>query len=206
MKVMLLNGSPHDKGCTARALSEIAATLEENGVESEIFNIGNWPVGGCTACGACRKAGKCVYNDVCNQFTAKMAECDGIIVGTPVYYASPNGSLIALLDRAFYSAGRVFAKKPAAVVASARRAGTTASLDVINKYFTINGMPVVSSSYWNMVHGFTAEDVEKDAEGLQTMRNLARNMAWILKCIEAGEAAGIEPPEDEKGNRTNFIR
>lgn len=206
MKVLLLNGSPHEHGCTARALTEIASVLSENGIGSEILNIGKAPVGGCTACGACKKTGRCVFDDVCNRFTAKMAECDALIVGTPVYYASPNGSLIALLDRAFYSAGRVFALKPAAAVASARRAGTTASLDVITKYFTINGMPVVSSSYWNMVHGAAASDVEKDAEGLQTMRNLARNTAWLLKCIEAGKATGVEPPADERGSRTNFIR
>ena len=206
MKVLLLNGSPNEHGCTARALAEIAAVLSENGVESEIFDIGKSHICGCTACGGCRKGGKCVVNDACNALTGKMAECDGIVVGAPVYFASPNGSLISLLDRAFYSAGRVFNKKPAAAIASARRAGTTASLDVINKYFTINEMPVVSSSYWNMVHGFDASDVEKDTEGLQTMRNLARNMAWLLKCIESGRSSGILPPETERGNRTNFIK
>ncbi len=206
MKVLLLNGSPHANGCTARALSEIAGELLKNGVESETFNIGRQPVGGCVACGACGKTGRCVFDDVCNEFTAKMAECDGLIVGTPVYYASPNGSVIGLLDRAFYSGGRFFRQKPAAAVASARRAGTTASLDVIEKYFTICGMPIVSSSYWNMVHGSTASDVEKDLEGLQTMRNLARGMAWLLKCIDAGGKAGVGPPDTERGSRTNFIR
>ncbi len=161
---------------------------------------------GCTACGGCARTGRCVVDDGVNAAIEALAAAGGLIVGSPVHYASPAGALLAFLDRMFFAGADRFAHKPAAAFTSARRAGTTASLDVINKYFTISQMPVVSSTYWNMVHGGRAEDVAEDAEGLQTARNLARNMAWLLRCIEAGRKAGIEPPEAELKNRTNFIR
>ncbi len=204
MKVLLINGSPHKDGCTFTALSEVARTLADCGVESEILHIGGRPVPGCTACGGCGETGLCVVDDGVNLAIKKMAECDGLVVGSPVHYASPAGALLAFLDRMFYAGGADLAFKPAFAVCSARRAGTTATLDALNKYFTISQMPVVSSTYWNMVHGACAGDVAKDAEGLQTMRNLARNMAWLLKCIEAGKAAGVPLPATESGARTNF--
>lgn len=206
MKVLLINGSPHEKGCTNRALTEVAGALKSEGVEAEIIHIGNKVVSGCIACGHCSETGRCVFeDDKVNEVLDKMETADGLVAGSPVYYASANGSLYSFLDRLF-QAGDCFAYKPAAAVASARRAGTVATLDTINKYFTISQMPVVSSTYWNMVHGGTAEDVEKDEEGLQTMRNLGKNMAWLLKCIEAGKAAGIGVPAKEEKIRTNFIR
>ncbi len=206
MKVLLINGSPHEHGCTRAALDEVARTLSDCGVETELINIGTGAVAGCTACGGCTRTGRCVVDDGVNAAIEALAAADGLIVGSPVHYASPAGALLAFLDRMFFAGADRFAHKPAAAFTSARRAGTTASLDVINKYFTISQMPVVSSTYWNMVHGGRAEDVAEDAEGLQTARNLARNMAWLLRCIEAGRKAGIEPPEAELKNRTNFIR
>lgn len=206
MKVLLINGSPHEHGCTRAALDEVARTLSDCGVETELINIGTGAVAGCTACGGCARTGRCVVDDGVNAAIEALAAADGLIVGSPVHYASPAGALLAFLDRMFFAGADRFAHKPAAAFTSARRAGTTASLDVINKYFTISQMPVVSSTYWNMVHGGRAEDVAEDAEGLQTARNLARNMAWLLRCIEAGRKAGIEPPEAEVKNRTNFIR
>lgn len=206
MKVLLINGSPHEHGCTRAALDEVARTLSDCGVETELINIGTGAVAGCTACGGCARTGRCVVDDGVNAAIEALAAADGLIVGSPVHYASPAGALLAFLDRMFFAGADRFAHKPAAALTSARRAGTTASLDVINKYFTISQMPVVSSTYWNMVHGGRAEDVAEDAEGLQTARNLARNMAWLLRCIEAGRKAGIEPPEAELKNRTNFIR
>ena len=211
MKVMLVNGSPHKEGCTNRALEEVARTLEGEGITAEIFWIGPKPVGGCVSCGACKKLGRCAFDDVVNEFRAKAAEADGFIFGAPVHYAHAAGSLLAFMDRLFYSNGRaeqpnVFRFKPAAAVASARRGGTTAALDDIQKFFTISQMPVVSSRYWNNVHGNNADEVEQDAEGLWTMRQLGRNMAWMLKCSEAGRAAGIDLPEQEAGTTTNFIR
>lgn len=206
MKVLLINGSPHEHGCTRAALDEVARTLSDCGVETELINIGTGSVAGCTACGGCTRTGRCVVDDGVNAAIEALAAADGLIVGSPVHYASPAGALLAFLDRMFFAGADRFAHKPAAAFTSARRAGTTASLDVINKYFTISQMPVVSSTYWNMVHGGRAEDVAEDAEGLQTARNLARNMAWLLRCIEAGRKAGIEPPEAELKNRTNFIR
>ena len=206
MKVLLLNGSPHARGCTYTALSEVAGQLNQNGVETEIVQIGAGPVHGCIACGKCRETGSCVFDDIVNEILKKMEDADGLVVGTPVYYASPNGSLIALLDRLFYAGKTQFAYKPAAAVASARRAGTTAALDVVNKYFTISQMPVVSSQYWNMVHGNTPEQVRQDQEGLQIMRTLGNNMAWLLRCIEAGKAAGVEPVKETPRIATNFIR
>lgn len=207
MKVLLVNGSPHEKGCTFTALSEIAAQLEKEGVEAEIFNIGVQPIMPCMACRACKKLGKCVIDDKVNEFVAKAAECDGFILGSPVHYASASGVIVPFMDRAFYSAApEVFRMKPAAAVVSARRAGTTATLDQLNKYFQISEMPVVSGRYWNMVHGNTPDEVRQDKEGLQNMRILAKNMAYLLKCKQAAEKAGITPPERETPEHTNFIR
>lgn len=204
MKVLLINGSPHKNGCTNRALCEVAEELKRNGVETEIFWIGIDAVHGCVVCGGCSKTGKCVFDDCVNVLSEKMAECDGLVIGSPVYYASPNGTLLAILDRLFGVCPHLL-HKPAAAVASARRAGTTATLDALNKYFTIRQMPVVASTYWNMVHGSQAEDVENDFEGLQTMRNIGKNMAWLIKCINAGKEAGVETPIADSGKRTNFI-
>ncbi len=206
MKVLMLNGSPHERGCTNRALIEVGRALNKEGIDTEYFHVGGQTIHGCIACQKCAQTGRCVFTyDMVNQVLDEMETASGIVVGSPVHYASPNGTIISFLDRLFY-AGRNFAFKPAAAVVSARRAGTTASIDVLNKYFTIAQMPVVSSSYWNMVHGFTAQDVEQDLEGLHTMKTLGRNMAWILKCLEVGKAAGIEPPAWEEIPRTNFIR
>ena len=206
MKVLLLNGSPHEKGCTYTALCEVAGALEKNGIETEIFQIGNKPVAGCIGCGSCRKTGRCVFEGGVNEFVEKAKEADGFIFGSPVYYANASGQISSFLDRAFYSGSAAFAYKPGAAVASCRRAGTTATLDQLNKYFTINCMPVVSSQYWNMVHGCEPGEVKMDAEGMQTMRNLARNLLWMVQCIQAGKAAGLQPPQAESEARTNFIR
>lgn len=206
MKVVLLNGSPRANGCTYTALSEVAKELEANGIETEIFQIGTKPTAGCIACGKCAGTGKCIFDDKVNELAARLDEFDGIVVGSPVYYASPNGSVLSFLDRLFYIAGGKLAYKPAAAVASARRAGTTATLEVLNKYFTINNMPLVSSQYWPMVHGNSPEDVKQDLEGLQIMRTLGRNMAWLIKCLDAGKKAGIALPETETKVKTNFIR
>jgi len=208
MKVLLLNGSSKSNGCTYTALAEIVQTLEDNGICCEIVNIGNKPISDCINCGKCSELdNKCIFNDdIVNEILKKAKDADGFIFGTPVYYAHPSGRILSVLDRLFYAGSDLFAHKPAAAIASARRAGTTASLDVLNKYFTIAQMPVVSSSYWNMVHGNTPEKVKQDLEGLQTMRNLGRNMAWILKCIELGKENGVNVPTSEKKYRTNFIR
>jgi len=206
MKVLLLNGSPHEKGCTCTALEAIAGALSEDGVDSEILWLGNGPTYGCSACGACGKLGKCVHDDTVNVAAEKMKACGGLIVGSPVHYAAASGSITCALDRLFYSAGASLRYKPAAAIVSARRAGTTAALDQLNKYFTINQMPVVSSRYWNMVHGNTPDEVRQDAEGMAIMRTLGHNMAWLLKSIEAGRAAGVPAPTQEPPARTNFIR
>lgn len=206
MKVLLVNGSPRAHGCTYTALCEVAKTLEEEGIETEIFQVGTRPVQDCIACRKCRETGKCVFNDAANELAEKAKSCDGFVFGSPVYYAHPTGQIQSLLDRAFYSGGAAFARKPGAVVVSARRGGTAASFDVLNKYFTICQMPIVSSTYWNMVYGASPEDVRQDLEGLQTMRNLGRNMAYLIKCIDAGKKAGIQPPATESQFRTNFIR
>lgn len=208
MKVLMLNGSPHKEGCTYRALQEVAGELNKAGIDTEILHVGGDDVHGCMGCGACSRKGKCVYdNDKVNQAVELMKTCDGLVVGSPVHYAAASGAITSFLDRFFYSGGAYTAHKPAAAIASARRAGTTATLDQLNKYFMFSQMPVVSSQYWNMVHGSKAEDVEKDEEGLQIMRTLGRNMAWMLKCIEAGKEKGIEIPGAEaERKRTNFIR
>ena len=206
MKVLLLCGSPRPKSNTRAALEECARTLNACGVQTELVGIGAAPVSGCRACNACAKLGRCVIDDAVNEFSAKLQAADALIVGTPVYYASPNGSLISFLDRLFYSSQGRFAHKLAASVACARRAGTVASFDVLNKYFTIAQMHVVASTYWNDVFGLAPGQSAADAEGMQTMRNLARNMAWLLKCIELGRENGLKAPEAEKSEATNFIR
>lgn len=208
MKVLLINGSPHDKGCTFTALSEIKKTLESENIEAEIFHIGTNPVRGCIGCGGCAKNnGKCVFNDdVVNEIIEKAKTSDAFVFGSPVHYASPAGALCAVLDRAFYAGSAAFKYKPGAAIVSCRRSGTTAALDCLNKYFTISNMPVVSSCYWNMVHGSKPEDVLKDEEGLQIMRGIGKNMAWLLKCIELGEKNGISHPQPEAKIRTNFIK
>lgn len=205
MKVLLVNGSSRENGCTNVALCEAARALNEEGIETEIFFIGNAPLADCTGCGNCGKTGECVFHDCVNEFVEKAKDADGFIFGSPVYYAHPSGRLLSFLDRAFYSGGRNFAFKPGAAVLSARRAGTTASFDVINKYFTICSMPIVSSTYWNHVYGSKPEDVLQDKEGLMTMYNLGKNMAWMLKCIAAGREKGIVVPENQKV-KTSFIR
>lgn len=208
MKVLLFNGSPHKAGCTYTALCEVSKALEACGVETELIQVGSKPFHGCMACGACHKTGKCAFGDQdgLNEIASKCTEADGFVFGSPVYYASANGTLTGFMDRLFFSAGPVMAHKPAAAIVSARRGGTTASFDQLNKYFTISQMPIVSSTYWNMVHGSKPEDVTQDQEGLQTMRNLGTNMAWLLNCIAAGKQAGIEAPTAERGAWTNFIR
>ena len=207
MKVLLINGSPNENGCTNRALTEVAKTLREEGVDTRVFQIGNRPVWGCNGCDACEKLGRCIHDDdPANRMMELMKEADGIIVGSPVYYSGVNGALCALLDRVFYAAGKYLAGKPAAAVVSARRSGTTAAFQRLNQYFAIKQMPVVTSQYWNNVHGYTQEDVEKDAEGLQTMRTLGKNMAWMLKLIETGRTAELPFPEGEELICTDFIR
>lgn len=205
MKVLLINGSSRMNGCTSVALNEVARSLNEEGIETEIVFIGNEGLPDCIACRMCRESGKCIFNDIVNEIAEKAKECDGFVFGSPVYYAHPSARLLTVMDRVFYSGGRHFAYKPAAAVLSARRAGTTASFDVINKYFTINSMPVVSSTYWNHVYGAQPEEVAEDKEGLMTMTNIGKNMAWMLKCIEAGKQQGVNIPVNEKV-LTNFVR
>ena len=201
MKVLMINGSPNKNGCTYTALSIVAEALAAEGVESEIVWLGNGPVRDCIGCGACRKAGKCVFDDDgLSAIIEKCAEADGFVFGSPVYYSHPSGRLLSVLDRLFFSSSKLLRGKPGAAVVSARRAGTSSSLDVICKHFTINQMPLISSSYWNMVHGAKAEDVWQDEEGVQTMRNLGRNMASYLK----GE--GAPNPNNEYGSWTCFVR
>ena len=207
MKVILVNGSPRESGCTFTALSEIAKELEKESIATEIFNIGEKPISGCRACGYCSSNGKCAVKDTVNEFLEKAKEADGFVFGAPVHFASPAGALLAFLDRAFY-VGRntVFPYKPAAAVVSCRRGGATASFDALNKYPTISQMPIVGSRYWNMVHGNTPDEVRQDLEGMQVMRYIGKNMAWLLKSIEAGKKAGVKIPEQEVSERTNFIR
>lgn len=206
MKVLLVNGSPHEAGCTYTALSEVGEALRAEGVDTEMIWLGNKPVEDCIACGKCRELGKCVFDDVVNELIGRAKEADGFVFGSPVYYAHPSGRVLSALDRAFYAGKAAFAGKPGAGVVSARRGGTAASYDVLNKYFGISSMPVVSSTYWNMVYGNTPNEVRRDAEGMQTMRNLGRNMAYLIKCIAAGRAAGIEAPVQETAAKTNVIR
>ena len=205
-KVLMINGSPHEFGCTYTALKEVAETLEKNGVETEILYLGTKPVAGCIACGKCGQTGRCVFNDQVNQVLEKLAEYQGIVVGSPVYFAGPTGQICAFLDRLFYCGGDRMKGKVAAAVVSCRRGGATAAFDRLNKYFTISNMHVAGSQYWNQIHGKTPAQAVKDLEGLQTMRTLGQNMAWLIKSIAAGEASGLAAPEYEKTQITNFIQ
>ena len=209
MKVLLINGSAKKNGCTATALGEVARAIEAEGIETEIVNITSGALRDCIGCGACKKTpGKCAFGDEdgINALIEKARGCDGFVFGSPVYYAHPSGRLLSALDRLFYAGKSAFAHKPGAAVSSARRAGTTSTMDVIDKYFSISEMPIVSSTYWNMVHGNTPDEVRQDLEGLRTMRNIGRNMAWLIKCIAAGNDAGIAVPDTEQNGYTNFIR
>ncbi|WP_294237966.1 flavodoxin family protein [Pseudobutyrivibrio sp.] len=202
-KVLILNGSPNAKGCTATALQEMVGIFDAEGIETEVIQLGNKDIRGCISCGKCEQIGKCVFDDEVNEIAKKFEEADGMVVGSPVYYASPNGTILSFLDRLFYSTPFSKNLKVGASVVSARRGGNTATFDVLNKYFTNCGMAVASGTYWNQVHGFTAEDVKKDLEGLQTMRNLARNMSFMIKAIaDAKEKYG--EPEIERGAFTSF--
>lgn len=203
MKVLILDGSPRRNGCTARALEEIEKTLHEEGIETETVLVGNKDIRGCIACRSCASTGKCVFDDIVNEIAPKFESADGIIIGTPVYYAGSNGTILSLLDRLFFSTHFDKSMKVGASVISSRRAGSTSAYDEVNKYFGICSMPIATSTYWNEVHGSKAEDVEKDKEGLQTMRNLGRNMAFLMKSIQLGkEKYGL--PKNEKGTFTNF--
>ncbi len=207
MKVLLINGSPHKNGCTYTALSEVVGQLEEQNIDTQIVSIGKGAIRGCIACLECRRTGYCIYSeDKVNECIDLLRNADGLIVGSPVYYASPNGSLVAFLDRMFYAGGSTFAYKPGAAIVSCRRGGAGSAFDSLNKYFTISSMPVVPSQYWNAVHGNTPEDVMQDLEGLQIMRTLGRNMAWLLKCIDASRGIIPLPEKEEIRHRTNFIR
>lgn len=204
MKVLLINGSPNAKGCTYTALHEVETTLQQEGIETEIIQVGHKDVRGCIGCRKCKTTGKCVFNDLVNEVAPKFEACDGIILGSPVYFASANGTLISFVDRLFYSVGFNKSMKVGATVVSARRGGNTATFDILNKYFSISGMPIATSQYWNMIHGHVAEDAKKDIEGLQTMRTLGRNMAFLMKSIQLGkEQYGL--PEKEAITFTNFI-
>lgn len=208
MKVLLLNGSPHENGCTYTGLSEVAKTLNGNGIETEIFWLGAKAIQGCIGCGYCKKgSGHCVFQeDVVNEIIDRLPEFDGFVFGSPVHYAAASGMITSFLDRLFYAGGSGLAYKPGAAIVSCRRGGASAAFDQLNKYFTINCMPMITSSYWNQIHGTNPEEVLQDEEGMQTMRNLGSNMAWILQSIEAGRAAGLKQPEREAAWRTNFIR
>lgn len=207
MKVLLVNGSPNAAGCTYTALQEIADTMDKEGIETELFQIGKKAISGCIACFKCRELGRCTITDKVNEFLEKASSTDGFIFGSPVHFAGAGGAITSFMDRAFFAPDRdIYYLKPAAAIVSARRGGNSATFDQLNKYFTICQMPVISSAYWNMVHGWTPVDVQQDLEGLQTMRILARNMAWFLKCKEAGQKYGIPLPEQEEPIATNFIR
>ena len=204
MKVLLLNGSPHEKGCTYTALREMERVFLDQGVETEWIHVGNREIRGCVSCGRCEKLGCCVFNDLVNETAVRFEAADGMVVGSPVYYGSPNGTILSFLDRLFYSTGFDKTMKVGAAVVSCRRAGNTASFDVLNKYFSISGMPIATSRYWNNIHGFTAEDALKDAEGLQTMRTLARNMVFLMKSIELGKKQFGLPEKEAERCFTSF--
>ena len=203
--VLLINGSPHAKGCTATALGIVAEELERGGVETESVHVGSKDIRGCIACRKCKATGRCVFDDIVNELAPKLEQADGLVVGSPVYFAGPNGTLTNLLDRLFYSASYPLRMKVGAAVVSARRAGTTAALDRLNKYFQLAEMPIASSRYWNMVHGHTAEDVLKDEEGIQCMRILGRNMAFLIRAIDSERQRNGLPTQEET-IYTNFIR
>lgn len=206
MKVLLINGSPNPEGCIYTALSEVAATLQNNGIETELLYLGKKPIAGCIACGKCFETGHCFRDDVVQEIQQRLDEFDGLVIGSPVYYSGPTGQLISFLNRLFYATEGRMAGKVGAAVVSCRRGGASATFEQLNQYFTISNMPIVPSQYWNSVHGFTAEDVRKDREGLQTMRTLGQNMAWLLKCIEIGRRNGIDKPVYEPRQRTHFIQ
>lgn len=206
MKVILVNGSPHKNGTTWAGLDEIAKTLEAEGIETEIFWIGNKPVGGCIGCESCQATGRCAFGGIVNEFLDKAETADGFVFGAPVHYAGPAGNMKSFMDRVFYAGSSSFRLKPGACIAAARRAGVVTTMDDLNKYLTISEMPVVSSTYWNMIFGFSADEARQDAEGMLTMRNIGRNMAYLLKCMEAAKAAGIEKPGEEPRVWTHFIR
>lgn len=206
MKVILVNGSPHRKGCTYTGLCEVEKVLNEQGIETEIFQLGVLPLMGCAGCGQCVKTLRCFEEDAVNEFLEKAEKADGFVFGTAVHFASATGFITSFMDRVFCSKGSLFRFKPAAAIVSCRRGGASSTFDMMNKYFTISQMPVVSARYWNMIHGNTPEEVREDEEGMLNMRDLGRNMAWMLKCIEAGKNAGVALPEDEPMKRTNFIR
>ena len=206
MKVLLINGSPHKEGNTAFALEQMTAVFAEADVETETLQVGSESIRGCIGCGSCYKTHKCVFDDLVNETAARLDEFDGIVVGSPVYYASPNGTLLSFLDRLFYCSGKINKRmKVGASVVCARRGGTTASMDVLNKYFTISEMPLASSTYWNIIHGAKPGDAEQDAEGIRTVRNLAKNMGYMMKAFAAAKDT-VELPESEKKVFTNFIR
>ena len=206
MKVLLVNGGPHEKGCTYTALEEVAKTLQKNGIETEIIWLGVQPIAGCIGCNACLKTGKCFRNDIVNEFIEKSKTADGFVFGTPVHFASMSGALTSFMDRVFYGRGDLFKNKPACGVVSCRRGGASATFDQLNKYFSISNMPIVTSQYWNQVHGNTPDEVRKDEEGMQIMRTLGNNMAWLLKCIDVAKKNGVEYPQNESPIKTNFIR
>ena len=204
-KVLVLNGSPRASGCTATALNEVIVTLEKEGIETELIQVGKKNTRGCIACGSCRESGKCIFNDLVNEVAPKFEAADGLVVGSPVYYGSPNGALLSFLDRLFYSTHFSKHMKVGASIVSCRRGGNTASFDVLNKYFTISGMPLVPSTYWNDVHGYRGEDVLADAEGCETIRNMAANMAFMIRAIQAGKEQ-FGKPDVKHTQFTNFIR
>lgn len=205
MKVLLVNGSPHEKGCTYTALKEIANTLENNDIETDFLWLGIEPLAGCIGCNACLKTGKCFRNDIVNDFLNKVPDIDGFVFGSPVHFASSSGAITSFMDRAFYGRRKLFENKPACCICSCRRGGASATFDQINKYFSMNNMPIVTSQYWNQVHGTNPDEVKRDLEGMQTMRTLGNNMAWLLKCIDIAKKSGLEYPKNEEVVKTNFI-
>lgn len=205
MKVLLVNGSPHEKGCTYTGLKEVANALENNDIETEFLWLGIEPLAGCIGCNACLKTGKCFRNDIVNDFLNKVPDIDGFVFGSPVHFASSSGALTSFMDRAFYGRRKLFENKPACCICSCRRGGASATFDHINKYFAMNNMPIVTSQYWNQVHGTNPDEVKRDLEGMQTMRTLGNNMAWLLKCIDIAKKSGLEYPKNEEVVKTNFI-
>ena len=205
MKVLLVNGSPHEKGCTYTGLKEVANALENNDIETEFLWLGIEPLAGCIGCNACLKTGKCFRNDIVNDFLNKVPDIDGFVFGSPVHFASSSGALTSFMDRAFYGRRKLFENKPACCICSCRRGGASATFDQINKYFSMNNMPIVTSQYWNQVHGTNPDEVKRDLEGMQTMRTLGNNMAWLLKCIDIAKKSGLQYPKNEEVVKTNFI-
>ncbi len=205
MKVLLVNGSPHQKGCTYTALEEVSNALNKNNIDTEIFWLGNDPMAGCIGCNICLKTGKCFRNDLVNTFLEKVPNIDGFVFGSPVHFASSSGALTSFMDRVFYGRRNLFQNKPACAIMSCRRGGASSTFDQLNKYFSMNNMPIVTSQYWNQVHGTTPQEVKKDLEGMQTLRTLGNNMAWLLKCIDIAKKSGLDYPQNEDIIKTNFI-